>query len=280
MGFPGIPTVEVGATGGIADPNREAITPAQLLTMIMADSDPKLMAINFAIDILSRLPGWFKSCSETHSKATMMYDQLRQLEGQMLNEHGLKPVVNVEPYDNNPTRASLSLQAIGPEMQANEQPAVAIEAFVIGQNQKVTITYDLFSEYWGPWHGCQGEWSWVKIIGNKNGQPWTVFERCAKASGTWYGIGQLGEVKGQEVVTFPTGQYIIITASSGSATDKINKIIGKGTPYSYARATVDYDVPKEIKSFLGIGGGIAAVLPWLLIGSGGLYLAYSLGKNK
>jgi len=155
MGFSDLPTIEVGAGGGIADPNTPAIEPWQFLSMIMAGTNPKIMLIQLAAQAFMNLPGWFEGCSKTDSKGRAAYDQLRQAEASLIQNQGLKPIANVNPYDDQPQPASVRTEAVGEEQQ-DSRPAISAESFVVGQNQEVTISYDLRSEFWAQIHGCQG----------------------------------------------------------------------------------------------------------------------------
>jgi len=271
MGFANLPTIDVGAGGGIADPNTAEISPATFLSMILAGTDPKVLFFQLASQALMNLPGWIQGCQQTDAKGRTAYDQLKQAEAGLISQQGLKPVVSVEPYDKNPQPAMVQVEAVGQESK-DSKPTVDAEQFVIGQNQQVEITYDLRSEFWAPNDGCQGEWAWVKILCNQNGQLHTVWEKLVQAHGSllfWAG-SSLGESSGTEKMRLPAGQYVLLAVSTGGTSYKVTF-----PGLSYAKASISYSIPKPLIPFLGgmgnkVGAFVKKYWPWLLVGTGGV----------
>lgn len=270
MGFSNLPVIEIGAGGGIADPNTPEISTANFLSMILAGTNPKILFFQLAGQLLIGLPGWFEGCSKTDAKGRAAWDALAQAEAGLIQQQGLKPVVSVEPYDNNPQPAAVKVEAVGIEQQ-DSKPVIAAESFVIGQNQDVTVTWDLRSEFWAQIHGCQGEWAWTKILCNQNGRTHTAWEKIVRAQGAVafpFG-GTFGESSGSEKIKLPAGQYILLAVSTGGTNYKVTH-----PGLSYARASVAYAIPKKILPFLGgVGTGFMGFVkkywPWLLVGTGG-----------
>lgn len=270
MGFSNLPVFDFGAGGGIADPNTPEISTLGFLNFILAGTKPEILFVQLAGQFLAGLPGWFEGCSKTDAKGRAAWDSLGQAEASLISQQGLKPVVSVQPYDDNPQPASIQVKAVGVE-QKDSKPTFDIKSFVIGQDQTITVAWDLRSEFWAQVDGCQGEWAWAKILCNHNGQIHTAWEKVVQATGTiLFPLGgKFGESKGEETVALPAGQYVLLAVSTG------------GTPYkvthpglSYANASVSYAIPKKLIPFLGGMGNKAMEFvkkywPWLLVGTGG-----------
>lgn len=270
MGFSNLPVIDFGAGGGIADPNTPEISTANFLGMILAGTDPKILFVQLATQLLMGLPGWFEGCSKTDAKGRAAWESLAQAEAGLVQQQGLKPVVSVEPYDDNPQPAAVKAEVVGEEQQ-DSKPAIAAESFVIGQNQDVTVSWDLRSEFWAQIHGCQGEWAWAKILCNQNGQIHTAWEKKVQATGsiTFPFGGTFGESSGTEKIKLPAGQYVLLAVSTGGTNYKVTH-----PGLSYAKASVSYSIPKKILPFLGgMGTGFANFVKkywaWMLVGTGG-----------
>ena len=244
-------------------------TAIDLAATLFSTTDPVAFLASIVFGLFKNLPTWIEGCENTHRKATAIYDKYKQAEATLIADNKMKPVKDVKPYDNNPVPATLAVRADGitSTKPSDVQPKLMAQRLMLGQNQRVKIDYDLSSEYWSSTQGCQAEWSWVKIISNRNGAVYTWFEKICKAQGAFL-QGTQGKEKGSEHINLPAGEYIVLACCTGDTPYKVVPKPGE----SYADIKVEYATPKPMLSLFG--NGFFKYVPWLLMGGGLLYAGY------